>query len=62
MTDKTDENNEVVQMGIKVPKRLRRLLRWFALRHETSVSELTREYWKKLVADEPNGPPGEGEG
>jgi hypothetical protein len=58
--DKDDE--KTVQIGIKVPKWLRRRLKWLALRRDTSVAKLTREYWEKLVTDEPNGPEGEGDG
>jgi hypothetical protein len=53
-------DDELVQMGFKVPRWLRRKIRWFVLRRETSMSQITREHWEKLVADEPNGPPGEG--
>lgn len=59
-----ENDEETVQIGIKVSKWLRRRLKWLALRRETSVAEMTREYWEGLVAEdkrEPNGPPGEGD-
>jgi len=51
--DKNDERT--VQIGIKVPRWLRRRLKWLALRRETSVAEMTREYWERLVEREPDG-------
>ena len=47
-------NEKVVQIGIKVSKRLRLKLKWLALRRGTSISEITREYWERLVEREPD--------
>lgn len=54
-----DKDKEIVQIGVKVPRWFRRDIKRYALNHNTTVTQLTVEYWEKLVAE--NGPEGEGD-
>lgn len=56
-----DRDKEIVQIGIKVRRRFRRDIKRYALDHNTTVTQLTVEYWERLLANEPNGPEGEGD-